>query len=263
MEPFRAFVADLLPEDSAHARIRDAEPVHWVGRGGRFGAALSADNVFHVRADTSGAARFLSPCVFRFISARRHFSARCFGQSSPRRNIRRTIWQNFGGQKAEHAGLAASAREIFASIREMPQTMRQLAGCRMLHLAGTVLHVAVLSRWRWRTTCSALRTRIRRSIPAGVEWAGVCFGMYSLVCFGFSFVPAHAGQRVRPQDNPHLCLICGAAGTAFRGRDPRQISAAAFDDGRRDCAGPARSRCRIPFWRDRCPRKDWRLHGNL
>ena len=23
---------------------------------------------------------------------------------------------------------------------------------------------------------------------AGAEWAGVCFGMYSLVCFAFSFV---------------------------------------------------------------------------
>jgi maltose/moltooligosaccharide transporter len=47
---------------------------------------------------------------------------------------------------------------------------------------------------------------------AGVEWAGICFGVYSLVCFGFSFVlPAFA--RLHGRKTTHtLCLICGGLG---------------------------------------------------
>jgi maltose/moltooligosaccharide transporter len=47
---------------------------------------------------------------------------------------------------------------------------------------------------------------------AGVEWAGVCFGMYSLVCFGFSFLlPALARQYGRKATHS-FCLICGGLG---------------------------------------------------
>ena len=47
---------------------------------------------------------------------------------------------------------------------------------------------------------------------AGVEWAGVCFGMYSLVCFGFSFLlPALARQCGRKATHS-FCLICGGLG---------------------------------------------------
>jgi len=47
---------------------------------------------------------------------------------------------------------------------------------------------------------------------AGVEWAGVCFGMYSLVCFGFSFVlPALARQYGRKTTHS-FCLVCGGLG---------------------------------------------------
>jgi maltose/moltooligosaccharide transporter len=47
---------------------------------------------------------------------------------------------------------------------------------------------------------------------AGVEWAGNCFGMYSLVCFVFSFaLPAIARKLGRKQTHA-FCLLCGAAG---------------------------------------------------
>ena len=47
---------------------------------------------------------------------------------------------------------------------------------------------------------------------AGIEWGGLCFAMYSAVCFVFSFfLPALAAKLGRR--NTHtLCLLCGAAG---------------------------------------------------
>ena len=46
----------------------------------------------------------------------------------------------------------------------------------------------------------------------GVEWAGVCFGAYSAVCFAFSFfLPSIARAFGRTRAHA-FCLLCGAAG---------------------------------------------------
>jgi maltose/moltooligosaccharide transporter len=46
----------------------------------------------------------------------------------------------------------------------------------------------------------------------GVEWAGVCFGAYSAVCFAFSFfLPTLAKALGRTRAHA-LCLLAGAAG---------------------------------------------------
>jgi maltose/moltooligosaccharide transporter len=47
---------------------------------------------------------------------------------------------------------------------------------------------------------------------AGVEWAGVCFGTYSLVCFGFSFVLPTLARRWGRKTTHSLCLIAGGLG---------------------------------------------------
>ena len=46
----------------------------------------------------------------------------------------------------------------------------------------------------------------------GVEWAGVCFGMYSAVCFVFSFVLPKLAQALGRKHTHSLCLLCGALG---------------------------------------------------
>jgi maltose/moltooligosaccharide transporter len=46
----------------------------------------------------------------------------------------------------------------------------------------------------------------------GVEWAGVCFGMYSLVCFGFSFVLPALARKFGRSATHAVCLICGGVG---------------------------------------------------
>jgi maltose/moltooligosaccharide transporter len=46
----------------------------------------------------------------------------------------------------------------------------------------------------------------------GVEWGGVCFGMYSLVCFGFSFLLPSIVTKLSRKTTHSLCLICGGLG---------------------------------------------------
>jgi maltose/moltooligosaccharide transporter len=47
---------------------------------------------------------------------------------------------------------------------------------------------------------------------AGVEWAGVCFGMYSAVCFVFSPALPALAKAVGRKWAHSLCLGCGALG---------------------------------------------------
>jgi maltose/moltooligosaccharide transporter len=47
---------------------------------------------------------------------------------------------------------------------------------------------------------------------AGVEWAGLCFAVYSAVCFAFSFVLPRLAARLGRRHTHGLCLLMGALG---------------------------------------------------
>ncbi len=46
----------------------------------------------------------------------------------------------------------------------------------------------------------------------GVEWAGLCFAMYSAVCFAFSWLLPSIAGRLGRRATHAVCLLCGAAG---------------------------------------------------
>jgi maltose/moltooligosaccharide transporter len=117
----------------------------------------------------------------------------------------------FQKAKSDHKGFGAGAREIVASIREMPRTMRQLAWvqiCTWLGLFCMWLYFPVAVA---RNVFGALDTD-SPLYSAGVEWAGICFGMYSLVCFGFSLVLPILAQRYGRKLTHSFCLACGGLG---------------------------------------------------
>jgi maltose/moltooligosaccharide transporter len=119
--------------------------------------------------------------------------------------------EEFRKQKAAGAGLVAGAREMLASILAMPRTMRQLAWvqiCTWLGLYCMWLYFPVAVA---RNVFGAADTN-SPLYTTGVEWAGVCFGMYSLVCFGFSFVLPALARKFGRKATHALCLICGGLG---------------------------------------------------
>ncbi len=210
MEPFRAFVADLLPE---FQRTRGfAMQSLFIGLGAVIASALPylLTNVFHVAGTRAagtipftvrlsfyiGAAAFLGAVLWT-ICHDEGISARQSGGVSE--------------TKGRARGLRRRCTRNLASIREMPRTMRQLAWvqiCTWLGLFCMWLYFPVAVA---RNVFGAADTN-SPLYSAGVEWAGVCFGMYSLVCFGFSFVlPALARQFGRKATHS-LCLICGGLG---------------------------------------------------
>ncbi|MBI3646579.1 MAG: MFS transporter [Acidobacteriales bacterium] len=210
MEPFRAFVADLLPESQ---RTRGfAMQSLFIGLGAVVASALPwlLTNVFHFTSVTGagkipftvklsfelGAIAFFGAVLWTILTTKEY----------PPENL-----AEFQKMKSEHRGIAASAREILSSIRQMPRTMRQLAWvqiCTWLGLFCMWLYFPVAVA---RNVFGAADTN-SPLYSAGVEWGGICFGMYSAVCFGFSFLlPALARQFGRKATHS-LCLICGGLG---------------------------------------------------
>ena len=148
MEPFRAFVADILPEGQRTAGF--AMQSLFIGLGASFSSALPyiLTNVFHMQqkvGDTRavptvvrisfyvGAVAFIGAVLWTIVTTKEY----------PPQDM-----EAFRRAKAEKTGLAANAREIFAAIAEMPDTMRKLGPGAILHVARTLLHVAVFPSCR-------------------------------------------------------------------------------------------------------------------
>jgi maltose/moltooligosaccharide transporter len=210
MQPFRAFVSDLLPE-SQNTRGFAMQSL-FIGLATVIASALPflLTNVFQlteIRAAGTipftvrvsfymGAAAFLGAVLWTVFTTKEY----------PPDNL-----EEFRKQKAKGAGLKAGTHDILASIGAMPRTMRQLAWvqiCTWMGLFCMWLYFPVAVA---RNVFGAADTN-SPLYTTGVEWAGVCFGMYSLVCFGFSFVLPALARKFGRSATHAVCLICGGVG---------------------------------------------------
>jgi len=210
MEPFRAFVADLLPEEQ---RTRGfAMQSLFIGLGAVVASALPwmLTNYFHLNSDVAGHAIPATVRLSFYIGAAAFFLAVLWTIiTTP--EYPPTNMEEFRRRKARDTGILDSAKEIFGAIRQMPTTMRQLAPVQLLTWLGLFcmwLYFPVAVAWNVfgaPDQTSPVYTR-------GVEWAGICFGMYSAVCFGFSFFLPWIAKNIGRKNTHSLCLLCGALG---------------------------------------------------
>jgi maltose/moltooligosaccharide transporter len=117
----------------------------------------------------------------------------------------------FRNRKAEKRGIGASLSEILHDIAHMPKTMRQLAPVQLLTWLGLFcmwlyFPVAVAHNvFGASDTTSSVYT-------AGIEWGGICFGVYSAVCFAYSFVLPALARAIGRKNTHTMSLACGALG---------------------------------------------------
>ena len=187
MEPFRAFVADLLPEQQ---RTRGfAMQSLFIGLGAVVASVLPwlLRNVFHVTAAV-GETRVI-PTTTRvsfYIGAAAFFGAVLWTILTTKEYPPDDL-DAFRQMKKEKTGLASNAKEIFAAIRAMPQTMRQLAPVQLLTWLGLFCMWLYFPVAVARNVFGAPDTA-SPLYAEGVEWGGICFAVYSAVCFAFSLV---------------------------------------------------------------------------
>lgn len=210
MEPFRAFVADLLPENQ---RTRGfAMQSLFIGLGAVVASALPwlMTNWFRVATGSAAHAIPVSVRASYYIGAVAFFGAVLWTIITTREYPPEDM-EAFRRMKAERRGLLTGAREIFSAIAKMPVTMRRLAPvqlCTWLGLFCMWLYFGVaIARSVFGAT-----TPNSPAYNDGIEWGGVCFGFYSLVCFAFSFVLPILARGLGRRMTHTLCLLCGAAG---------------------------------------------------
>src|SRR5579884_3838217 len=210
MEPFRAFVADLLPEEQ---RTRGfAMQSLFIGLGAVVASALPwiLTNYFHLTSTVSGHQIPLTVRVSFYLGAAAFLGAILWTILTTPEYPPEDL-HAFRHRNSESKPLLAGAVEILHSVREMPATMRQLAPVQLLTWLGLFcmwLYFPVAVAWNVfgaPDQTSPVYTR-------GIEWAGICFGMYSAVCFVFSFFLPLLAKKIGRKNTHSLCLLCGAVG---------------------------------------------------
>jgi maltose/moltooligosaccharide transporter len=210
MEPFRAFVADLLPEQQRTQGF--AMQSLFIGLGAVVASALPwlMTNVFGIVSAGAagsiplnvklsfyvGAVAFLGAVLWTIVTTREHPPA---------------DMEAFRRLKAERSGFQNAAREILDAVRAMPDTMKKLS------LVQVCTWFGLFCMWLYFPVAVARnvfgapdeRSPLYRE---GVEWAGLCFGAYSLVCFLFSFALPAMAARLGRRTTHSLCLVAGGLG---------------------------------------------------
>ncbi len=210
MEPFRAFVADLLPEEQRTQGF--AMQSLFIGLGAVVASALPwlLTNVFHLAHEQRAGGIPHTVRLSFYLGAVAFFGAVLWTVLTTQEYPPEDTGASARSEPARR-GFAVHASEIFTAIREMPLTMRQLAPVQLLTWLG------LFCMWLYFPVAVARNVfgaadQNASSYTAGVEWAGICFGMYSAVCFVFSFfLPGLANLAGRKWAHS-LCLFCGAAG---------------------------------------------------
>ena len=209
MEPFRAFVSDLLPPA---ARPRGfAMQSLFIGLGAVIASAAPwmLTNWFGVAASAPGTIPTAVRLSF-YIGAAAFFGAVMYTILTTKERPPADI-AAFEREKKATAGIGAGVRDILAAVRAMPVTMRQLAWvqiCTWLGLFCMWLYFPVAVA---RNVFGAPDSN-SPLYQQGVEWAGLCFGAYSVVCFAFSFFLPPLARRRGAKGTHALCLLAGAAG---------------------------------------------------
>ncbi len=210
MEPFRAFVADMLPEEQ-RTRGFSMQSL-FIGLGAVVASALPwmLQNWFHLGAGSGGGHIPWRVQLSFYIGAAAFLGAVLWTIGTTREYPPEDM-AAFRRMKAEKRGLAENAREIIDSVAAMPVTMKQLAWVQIATWLG------LFCMWLYFPVAVARNVfgAPDQNSPVyaeGVDWAGLCFGMYSAVCFVWSFAMPALARMLGRKHTHSLCLLCGAAG---------------------------------------------------
>ncbi len=202
MEPFRAFVGDLLPE--RQRKVGFAMQSLLIGLGAVLSSALpwilthlgiaegvSAGSVIPRSVHLSfylGAAVFITAVLYTIITTK-----------------------EIPPDGTEPRGELNLFRGIWDGLKEMPPVMRRLAVVQFFTWLG------LFCMWIYFTP--AIARSIFGGTPGspeyqrGVEWGGVCFSTYNGLAFAFSFVLVALAKRgVSARAMHRAGLLCAAAG---------------------------------------------------
>jgi maltose/moltooligosaccharide transporter len=208
MEPFRAFVADKLPEEQRTLgfvmqsffigigqTLANALPYLFTALGVvgvmASGIPLSVEYAFKI-----GAVVFLLAVLWTVFTSKEY----------PPEDR-----EAFEQMKREKKGIAAGFAEIFSSIAEMPKTMKQLA------VVQFFTWFALPCMWQFFGIAVARHVFLAPNeksplFAQGTEWGGLCFAVYNVVCFVIAFLLPWLAKATSRKTVHMIALVCGGIG---------------------------------------------------
>jgi len=208
MEPFRAFVADNLPEEQR--TLGFVMQSFFIGIGQTLanglpylftylglvgvmatGIPLSVDYSFKI-----GAIVFLIAVLWTVVSSKEY----------PPENL-----EAFERMKRERKGVLAGFAEIFSSVAEMPATMKQLA------VVQFFTWFALPCMWQFFSLAVARHVFLAPDetsplFARATEWGGLCFAVYNVVCFVIAFLLPALAKKTSRKIVHSIALVCGGIG---------------------------------------------------
>lgn len=211
MEPFRAFVADLMPDEQRTSGF--AAQSIMIGLGAVIASALPwiLTNLIHLKPETAGVSAIPLTVRLSFYIGAFAFLGAVLWTICTTREYPPEDMEAFRKAKASKRGIGRTLREVASAISEMPKTMRQLAPVQLVTWLGLFCMWLYFPVAVARNVFGAASEKAPE-YTAGVEWAGICFGFYSAVCFAFSFFLPPLAKLLGRKTTHSLCLMAGALG---------------------------------------------------
>ena len=209
MEPFRAFVGDMLVPEQRKTGF--AMQSLLIGLGAVLSSALPyvLTNWLGITSDPTGGAIPRTVQVAFYIGSGVFITAVLYTILTTAEYPPEDL-PAFKKAKEETAGLGRAFREIIAGILSMPKTMRQLA------VVQFFTWFALFCMWIYFVP--AIATHVFHGVPGtpeyqrGNEWGGVCFSIYNGTAFAFSFLLLALVRKLSAKTIHMTCLIAGGAG---------------------------------------------------
>jgi maltose/moltooligosaccharide transporter len=209
MQPFRALVADNLPEEQNASGF--AIQSLFIGLGGTVASALPwmMTNWFGVTADGGGsiphsvrlsfyigAAAFMGAVLWTVFSTTEY---------PPSKTELKAI-------RARKFDWTLGLGDVFALVFNLPRRMWELG------LVQFFTWIGMFSMWVYFSPAVAKNifhaVKGTPEMEAAGAWSGFCFAGYNVVCFFFSFVLLWGTKYTGPKLMHVLCLAVGALGLA-------------------------------------------------
>ena len=237
MEPFRAFVGDMLPDDQRAqgfamqslliglgAVLASALPWMMTNWFGVSSSPLPKEAVDTVRETLSVTLSNLTgnaaiPVTVRYsflVGAIVFFSAVLWTVLSTKEYPPEDL-EAFRREKAAKSGFKAGLLDLGRTFMNMPRTMKQLAWVQLFTWFGLfcmwIYFAVAVAHYVFGATDHSSKL-----FSDGVQWAGICFSVYNAVCFAFSFILIWLSRKINPKIIHIVCLTAGGLGllsTAF------------------------------------------------
>jgi maltose/moltooligosaccharide transporter len=215
MEPFRAFVADKLPPKqrasgfavqslfiglgSVVASMLPWILTNWLGMAAAAGEGGGIPLPVKISFYVGSAALFIA-VVYTIVTTPEY----------PPEDM-----EAFQKMKRESAGVGGFLRELIHGLGNMPTTMKQLAVVQFFtwtaYFCMWIYWTPAIARHHFGGDPSNAEAWKAVVAEAG-QWTGICFAVYNLVCFAFSFVLLGLSKKYSPKTIHTVCLAINGLG---------------------------------------------------